>query len=518
MSLLPGRILPQTEPLGRENEAGDIIIDKQWWLLLYNICAQVLGTDSGNALPSTGVLELAALDADVADADAVSLRAAITNALILAQDALLQDPQQPPYLLAGYVNATNTNNTTLTGSNNDIQVGTTNGKGNQVIYLTATAVAYVTSIGYSLTETFTVGQIVQLVNVGLYSIQLSSTGSAVDPYRIEMPDNSLDLSGGSYFVRPAEVVTLEYMSNASLFPTSPNKGWVVTSAGIPNSAIQVGAGPSGPTALTIPANAKSVTVYFSGGGGGGGCGGTNSTSGQGGGGGGGGGISSVAFTSGNFPASLTVYAGGGGSGASTAGASGTAGGTSYVEWTDGSGNTYQINAAGGAFGTGGGSGSGTAGGTGGAGGAGTLSNGTAGGNGDGGGTAGVTPSGGSAGTAATGPQNTGGGGGGGFGNTSATTNGYAGGTGYPSLVYNSGTYTGGAGGTAPGGVGAKGLQSNALQIGSTGSGGGAGCVSAKGSAPDAQPGAGGAGGGGGKTVHNNSGAGGAGWYIVVTQG
>lgn len=524
MSLLPNRILPATEPIGRVDENGDVVIEKNWWLLLYNLAAQILGTESGNALPISGVSLLAALDADVADADAVSLRAAVNNALLLAQDTLLPDPQQAPYLLAGPVNAANTNNTTLTGSNNDVQVGTTGGKANQVIYLISTTTAFVTSIGYSLQETFTVGQVIQLVNVGLYSIQISTTGASVDPYRIEMPDSSLDLSGGSYYIRPAEVTTLEYMNSSALFPNSPHNGWVVTSAGIPNSALQqITAGPSGPTTLTIPANAKSFTIYVGGGGGGGGGGAINTNTGGGGGGGGGGGISVVTFTQGSFPNSISVYAGGvgtGGTAASTTGNNGVSGGTSYVKWTDASANTYQISATGGGYGTGG---STTAGGVGGAGGTGNLSNGTAGGNGDWA-AAGNSPVGGSAGTNATGAQNTGGGGGGAYNNLGGgpnytTTNGYAGGSGNPAIVYNSGTFVGGTGGVAPIACGTKGLVSFAVAGGNTGSGGASGCISSHGSPPVASgPGAGGGGGGGGRTLGNAGSSGGSGWYIAITQG
>ena len=51
MSLLPNQILPQTVPLGRVEAKGDgseiIVIDKDWWLFLYNISEQVLANGSG---------------------------------------------------------------------------------------------------------------------------------------------------------------------------------------------------------------------------------------------------------------------------------------------------------------------------------------------------------------------------------------------------------------------------------------------------------------------------------------
>ena len=518
MSLLPGRILPYNQPLGRMNEDGTVIIDKNWWLFFYNLSSQVLGS-SGNGLPAVPI-EFSELNADIGDADAVALRVAVNNALLFANDALLPDPQKPAYLLAGPFNTTNTNNTTLVGSNADIQVGATNGIANKVIFIAAAATgAFATSIGYSLQESFTVGQIVQLVNVGTNSIETGSTVSAVDPYRIEMPDSTLDLSGGTYQIRPSEVVTLEYMSSTSMFPTPPHLGWVVTSSGIPNSAILLGIYSGSPITLTIPPNAKAFTIYFGGGGGGGGGGVLSAASGGGGGGGGGGGISSVTFVQGNLPASLTVYAGnigaGGNAGAAT-GVAGTNGGSSYVQWTDSSANTYQLNASGGSGGSGA---TGVNGGAGGAGGAGTLASGTAGGTGDTG-SAGAAPTGGTVGVAATGPQNTGGGGGGAYSSFGGgtTSNGYAGGSGYPLMLYNSGTMAGGAGGVAPANSGQKGVQSYSPTIGNTGTGGSAGCTTTNGSPAGAQNAAGGGGGGGGKTIANKGGNGGTGWFFAITYG
>lgn len=109
MSLLPSRILPQTEPIGTVNDDKSVTIDKNWWLLFYNMAAQTLGT---GGLPASALIELGALDADAADSDAIALRQSIANlnaqlpdlpptqanfpdiarALLLAQDAILPDP------------------------------------------------------------------------------------------------------------------------------------------------------------------------------------------------------------------------------------------------------------------------------------------------------------------------------------------------------------------------------------------------------------------------------------------
>lgn len=113
MSLLPETIVPYSHPLGKANELGQVFIDKNWWLFLYNVAQNVLGTNEG--LPASALTELASSDADIASGDAAALRRPIDNAsiqalfaqdlaptsadlpdigraLLLAQDPLLQDP------------------------------------------------------------------------------------------------------------------------------------------------------------------------------------------------------------------------------------------------------------------------------------------------------------------------------------------------------------------------------------------------------------------------------------------
>jgi hypothetical protein len=110
MSLLPQQIIPQTVPFAKANAGGDLIIDKDWWLFLYNLSEQVLG-NGGVSL--SAVVAFEELDSDAADADAVVLRRSIQNlnlqvlespqvssndlpdiarSLLLAQDAPLPDP------------------------------------------------------------------------------------------------------------------------------------------------------------------------------------------------------------------------------------------------------------------------------------------------------------------------------------------------------------------------------------------------------------------------------------------
>jgi len=87
MSLLPGQILPPSVSFGRVNELGDLIIDKNWWLFLYNLAQNILGTPGG--LSQAALQELADADSDAMDTDAVALQASVRNVFILAQTALL---------------------------------------------------------------------------------------------------------------------------------------------------------------------------------------------------------------------------------------------------------------------------------------------------------------------------------------------------------------------------------------------------------------------------------------------
>ena len=110
MSLLPGQIISPDVPLGRADQTGLVFIEHDWFLLVYNLCLQVLGNGSG--LPADALIDLSSADTDAIDSDAVSLRLPISNnsvqvsadltptsydlpdiarALLLAQDPPLQD-------------------------------------------------------------------------------------------------------------------------------------------------------------------------------------------------------------------------------------------------------------------------------------------------------------------------------------------------------------------------------------------------------------------------------------------
>ncbi len=96
MSLLPQQILPESIALGRVLPDGTVRIDHNWYLLLYNICLQILGTSAAPTLPSSSLQALAELDSETADADAIVLRLPIEA---LAQ--LLPTEGDPPQDLSG---------------------------------------------------------------------------------------------------------------------------------------------------------------------------------------------------------------------------------------------------------------------------------------------------------------------------------------------------------------------------------------------------------------------------------
>ena len=86
MSILPQQIIPQDVPFGSVRPDGKVEIEHDWWLLLYNLCQQVLGTLASGTPVSDAEL-LNAADSDAADTDATVLRRKIDNSLILAQDS-----------------------------------------------------------------------------------------------------------------------------------------------------------------------------------------------------------------------------------------------------------------------------------------------------------------------------------------------------------------------------------------------------------------------------------------------
>jgi hypothetical protein len=76
MSLLPGQILPPDIPIGQADlDTGAVVVNHDWWLLLYNLCNQVLGP----GLPASALQAIEATDLDVVTADIPSIVRQIAN-------------------------------------------------------------------------------------------------------------------------------------------------------------------------------------------------------------------------------------------------------------------------------------------------------------------------------------------------------------------------------------------------------------------------------------------------------
>jgi hypothetical protein len=78
VSLLPGQILPPSTPLGRVNPDGTVTVEQNWWLLLYNLCAQTLGTGT-TGLPASALEAIEATDLDVVGSDIPSIIRQVNN-------------------------------------------------------------------------------------------------------------------------------------------------------------------------------------------------------------------------------------------------------------------------------------------------------------------------------------------------------------------------------------------------------------------------------------------------------
>lgn len=148
MSLLPQTIIPPGYPIGtwklENGQEIPVTIEKNWWLLFYNMAQNSIG--SGTGLPAAALQEISTADsdaadadaialrrpidnlsvqqstnADIADADAIVLRQQVSNALVLAQDALLSDVSATPGLAnpTGTVGLTAVNGSAATAIRSD---------------------------------------------------------------------------------------------------------------------------------------------------------------------------------------------------------------------------------------------------------------------------------------------------------------------------------------------------------------------------------------------------------------
>lgn len=95
---LPQQILPQTVPLGKADANGSITIDTNWYLFLYSLASQVFSASGGSVPASTADL-LQITENDVSGIDALSDKRALVNALLQPLDEVanvdaVQDKQQ----------------------------------------------------------------------------------------------------------------------------------------------------------------------------------------------------------------------------------------------------------------------------------------------------------------------------------------------------------------------------------------------------------------------------------------
>lgn len=79
MSLLPEQILPQTEPIG-EVKGSQVLITKNWWLLIYNIAAQVLGGPA--SLPAPKAIPITPASSPFTYGASTSGQLAVTGGLV----------------------------------------------------------------------------------------------------------------------------------------------------------------------------------------------------------------------------------------------------------------------------------------------------------------------------------------------------------------------------------------------------------------------------------------------------
>ena len=90
-------------PIGiPDKQTGNILVEQNWWLFFYNLSQNVLGVGAGGVggstgLPATALIEMASLDADADDADAVVLRAQIDR--INALTALVVETETDAFAL-----------------------------------------------------------------------------------------------------------------------------------------------------------------------------------------------------------------------------------------------------------------------------------------------------------------------------------------------------------------------------------------------------------------------------------
>ena len=89
MSLLPGQILPQTIPFGTVDKAGNLTIDQNWYLFLYNLSIHVLSGAESVSISGSDMINM--VDLDATGSNIADFRQQLANIALIAQDNLLPD-------------------------------------------------------------------------------------------------------------------------------------------------------------------------------------------------------------------------------------------------------------------------------------------------------------------------------------------------------------------------------------------------------------------------------------------
>jgi hypothetical protein len=99
MSLLPGQILPETEPIATKNGDGSLTLTHNWYLLLYNLTSKVLGPTQAPAGASTITVEASPFIYTTTSAGNVSVTGGTVSSIMV----LRQGIQVPTGMTSGLI-------------------------------------------------------------------------------------------------------------------------------------------------------------------------------------------------------------------------------------------------------------------------------------------------------------------------------------------------------------------------------------------------------------------------------
>lgn len=97
MSLLPQQILPPSAPLVTKDQFGRYIIEKNWWLFLFNVANNSLSTDG--SFPVASLQSIEATDIDSTSADLQQVQQWVANLQALQPEAEVTPMSLPAFWL-----------------------------------------------------------------------------------------------------------------------------------------------------------------------------------------------------------------------------------------------------------------------------------------------------------------------------------------------------------------------------------------------------------------------------------